>query len=83
MKEQRAVNAAMTEFGTGADGARLLLERVLDGSRPKPESISDQTLQIYREFVQRKYEELQKLRPEKNIDVMRFRLEIYRIWLGN
>ncbi|MCO6454532.1 MAG: hypothetical protein J5I93_04370 [Pirellulaceae bacterium] len=77
-----AVNGVMTEFGSGPDGAKKLLEQVRLGARPKPSTISDDTLRIYRDFVQNKYDELSQLRQDKNIDVMRDRLEIYRLWLG-
>jgi len=76
------VNDVMTEFGSGPEGARKLLEQLRAGARPKPSTISDDTLRVYRDFVQTKYDELSKLRPDKNIDVMRDRLEIYRLWLG-
>jgi len=79
---RKAVNDVMTEFGSGSDGARKLLEQVRTGARPKPSTISDDTLRVYRDFVQKKYDGLSTLRPDKNINVMRDRLEIYRIWLG-
>lgn len=80
---RKAVNDVMTEFGSGPEGARKLLGQVRAGARPKPSTISDGTLRVYRDFVQKKYDELSKLRQDKNIDVMRDRLEIYRISLGD
>jgi hypothetical protein len=79
---RKAVNDVMTEFGSGPDGAKKLLEQVRSGARPKPSTISDDTLRVYRDFVQHKSDELSKLRQDKNIKVMRDRLEIYRLWLG-
>lgn len=70
----------MTEFGSGAPGAKKLLELVKAGKRPKPPNISDDTLRIYRDFVQKKHNELTK--AGKGLPVMRDRLEIYKIWLG-
>jgi hypothetical protein len=80
---RKAVNDVMTELGSGPAGAKKLLEQVRSGVRPKPSTISDDTLRMYRNFVQEKYDNLSRLRPDKNIDVMRDRLEIYRIWLGD
>ncbi len=79
---RKTVNDVMTEFGSGPEGAKKLLEQVRLGARPKPSTISDDTLRVYRDFVQNKYDELSKLRPDKNIDVMQDRLETYRLWLG-
>jgi hypothetical protein len=79
---RKAVNDVMTELGSGPAGAKKLLEQVRSGVRPKPSTISDDTLRVYRDFVQKKYDNLSRLRSDKNINVMRDRLEIYRIWLG-
>ena len=43
---RRVVNDVMTEFGSGPEGARKLLEQVRAGNRPKPTTISDDTFRI-------------------------------------
>lgn len=77
---KNVVNEAMIEFGSGAPGAKKLLEMVKAGKRPRPPHISDDTLRIYRDFVQKKHDELTE--AGKGLPVMRDRLEIYKIWLG-
>jgi len=56
--DQRAVNDAMTEFGTGPAGARNLLELVRSGKRLKPSTLSDDVLRIYRDQVLEKVQSI-------------------------
>ena len=79
--DKKAVNKVMTEFGAGPSGARELLQQVKAGNRPKPEHVSDDALRIYRDFVQSRYDDLSTRMPDKDISVMKDRLEIYSIWL--
>ena len=79
---KQALNEAMTEFGSGPEGARRLLDAVRCGNRPMPSTtVPREALEAYRDTVQAHY--LQLLQHGRDIEVMRLRLEIYRLWLGN
>ncbi len=80
--EKTAINAAMNEFATGEAGARQLLDAVRRGDKAMPTTFSRESLQIYRDSIQAKYE-LLMVKGITPPEVMRLRLEIYRIWLGS
>lgn len=76
------MNEVMTEFDSGASGARKLLEEVRARTRGRPPQLSDEVIKAYRDSVQATVDRLKTTHPDKDISVMLDRLEIYRIWMG-
>lgn len=80
----QAVNKAMSQFGSGPEGARKLLQQVQSGRVRAPQGATREALQSYRNAVQENLNTLSKTgRTESNpnFPVMEARLKIYDIWL--
>ena len=82
--EGQAVNKAMSQFGSGPNGANTLLRNVQAGEVGVPSSASSEALLSYRGAVQKNYNDLirsGRSETNPNFGVMETRLKIYDIWL--